>query len=214
MAKAGNTPNTSDQVWLSDALRHVTAAVGSRPRAEIKLQQWLAAGELPWIAGTWIPRQKYVRGKKPTPVIGPSNGDPVFWRIALDINWDGSSARESVVPFGAKAQGIQVSWARLLELQPGATLAPRQITPAEQEKWLAWARKPAEQEKLPPDRWLAWAREKYPREPSENPGAYIARLYSEMQKAKNVTKAWEFKTFHRRYYDQIKDEREAAKAGR
>jgi len=134
------------------------------------------------------------------PADGVSNGDPLFFRLA-DIEWDDSSAREASIPLGAKAQGIQVSWARLLELQPGANLAAR-------------ARKPAEQEKLPPDRWLAWARDKYPREPSENPGAYIARLYSEMQKAKNVTKAWEFKTFHRRYYDQIKDEREAAKAGR
>jgi hypothetical protein len=152
------------------------------------------------------------------PADGVSNGDPLFFRLA-DIDWDNSSAREASIPFGAKAQGIQVSWARLLELQPGANLAPRQIKPAD--RWLAWARKPAkqeklpdrprkpaEQEKLPPGRWLAWASDKYPREPSENPGAYIARLYSEMQKSKNVTKAWEFKTFHRRYYDQTKNERE------
>jgi hypothetical protein len=67
---------------------------------------------------------------------------------------------------------------------------------------------------LPPDRWLAWAREKYPREPGEKPGAYIERLYREMQKAKNITRVWEFKTCHRRYYEQLRAERGAAKAGR
>jgi hypothetical protein len=101
-----------------------------------------------------------------------------------------------------------LAWARKLAEQE--KLPPdRPRKPAEQEKLPPERpRELAEQEKLPPDRWLAWARDKYPREPSENPGAYIARLHSEMQKSKNVTKAWEFKTFHRRYYDQTKNERE------
>jgi hypothetical protein len=92
------------------------------------------------------------------PADGVSNGDPLFFRLA-DTDWDNSSAREASIPLGAKAQGIQVSWARLLELQPGANLA-------------AWAGKPAEQRKLPPDRWLAWARKEHPREQGEKTGVY------------------------------------------
>ena len=61
---------------------------------------------------------------------------------------------------------------------------------------------------MPPDRWLAWARKEHPREHGEKTGVYIERLHREMQKATNVMKGWEFKTFHRRYYDQTKNERE------
>jgi hypothetical protein len=131
MAKAATS--VSDWIWLSDALRHAQAAAGSRARAEFTLKQLLASGALSWTAVTWIPRHKYVRTTRggqmrAVPADGVSNGDPLFFRLA-DIDWDNSSAREASTPLGAKAQGIQVSWARLLELQPGANLA-------------AWARKP------------------------------------------------------------------------
>jgi hypothetical protein len=43
--------------------------------------------------------------------------------------------------------------------------------------------------------------------------ASIERLHREMQKATNVMKGWEFKTFHRRYYDQTKNERQEKARG-
>ena len=86
--------------------------------------------------------------------------------------------------------------ARLLELLPGGTReneeAPRQTKPAEL---------------LGPGDWQAWARKEYPQQRNERPTRYIRRLHGLMQKADNVTEAWESETFRVRYYEAVKAER-------
>ena len=58
---------------------------------------------------------------------------------------------------------------------------------------------------LQPKAWLAKALRNYPKEPNERTTtAYIRRLHGMMQKADNVTKAWDYPTFRNRYYEAVK----------
>ena len=65
-----------------------------------------------------------------------------------------------------------------------------------------------------PKEWLHDARKDNPQGKNERPIPYIQRLHDLMQKADNVTEVWKFKTFRRRYYEEVKAEQRAAQKER
>jgi hypothetical protein len=149
---------------------------------------------------------------------GPGEIDPDLWaearvdpatrRVIFLLPWTnpiapmfagdhGSSLMDEVFAFG-------------IELERGVTevrFPAHQPKPPEPERVEALApAKPAEREMLEPLAWQAWARNEYPKERNERSIAYIRRLYGEMKKADNVTEAWEFANFRRRYFEAVKAE--------
>ena len=95
MAKANDKSSTIDWIWLHDALMLVTPHFGS-VLAKIRLQEWLAAGELPWSCMQWdglnaegIARLDQENRVSIVGYIIPSvayhEGDPQFWRANLQL---------------------------------------------------------------------------------------------------------------------------------
>jgi hypothetical protein len=94
--------------------------------------------------------------------------------------------------------GIQVSREHLVALLPEE---PRERVEEHGQT------KPAERELLQPKAWLAWACKKYPKRRNERSIFYIRRLHGLMQEADNVTEAWKYENFRRRYYEAAKLDR-------
>ena len=206
MAKADDKSST--MIWLRDALALAVRAFGSVVLAKERLREWLAAGELPWSCMSWngLDAERIARLDREQrgwivghifPSVAYHEGDPQFWRANLNIDWEENGAWEKATG-GARAQGIKVSRARLLALLPEE---PRERVEEQGQT------KPAERELLEPKAWLAWACEKYPKQRNERSIPYIRRLHGLMQEADNVTEAWEYESFRRRYYEAAKLDR-------
>jgi hypothetical protein len=130
MAKADSTTSTSDWIWLWDALQLAFTVLGSKAGAKEQLTEWLAARKLPWDCTRWEALDdagiaELRRGLRkalmlaPIPSAAYYRGDPRFWGAScLKIDWADNAACEEVMG-GARAWGIKVPRARLLELLPG-----------------------------------------------------------------------------------------------
>jgi len=140
MAKADDTINTSDWVFLRDALDLAAVALGSRALARERLTEWLTAGKLQWSCLSWegldgagIAKLRQELRAAGIMSVAPSaayyNGDPQFWRSSLvEIDWGSNAAYEAVfVSDGARARGIKVSRAHLLALLPGVPRERKQL---------------------------------------------------------------------------------------
>jgi hypothetical protein len=202
MAKAGNTTSTPDWIWLRDALALAVEHLGSVALAKERLIEWLAAGKLPWACKSWkglnaeeiAKAEQQLRGGFIAfilPSAAYHEGDPKFWCVRLQIDWEDNAAREPVTG-GAKALGIKVSRERLL----GLLLEE----PRERVEELGQT-KPAERELLRPKAWLAEIRKDHPRQRNEPLVDYAHRLHDLMQEAA-VTKVWSFETLQRRLHDK------------
>jgi hypothetical protein len=136
MAKANDKSSTIYWIWLHDALALAIPHFGSAVLAEIRLKEWLAAGELPWSCKQWdgldaegIARldreQRELIDQKNRgwivlhilPSVAYHEGDPQFWRANLNIHWEENGARENATG-GARALGIRISRERLRALLP------------------------------------------------------------------------------------------------
>jgi hypothetical protein len=112
MAKA-NDANSTDMIWLRDALALALEALGSAALAKERLRKWLAAGELPWSCMEWkgldaeglaqkrreqlnAERLAVKRGVGRVIYSLPSaayySGDPRFWSATLGIDWEDNGA--------------------------------------------------------------------------------------------------------------------------
>jgi hypothetical protein len=128
MAKANDKSSTIDWIWLHDALMLAIPRFGSVVLAEIRLKEWLAAGELPWSCMQWdgldaegIARLDQENRVSIVGYIIPSvayhEGDPQFWRANYKIYWKQNWARQQATG-GARALGIKVSREHLVALVP------------------------------------------------------------------------------------------------
>ena len=205
MAKAGEATSTTDWIWLREALALAVAALGSVALAKERLQEWLAAGKVPWFCMAWegldaegIAKLQQELGAAAVIAVTPSaaycEGDPGFWgNPNLRIDWDDNNARErEEVTGGAKAQGVKVSRACVLALLPavpnGHKEAPQQAEPAERKL-------------LEPKAWLAKARKEHPQQRNEGRSAYAGRLHALMREAP-VKRTWQLNALRRRLYDK------------
>ena len=85
------------------------------------------------------------------PHVAYSDGDPAFWRAALEINWGENWARERYVVGGASAHGIKLSLEDVLALLPKALGEPDETT-VPSKMWIAReARQMKEAGEIPPE---------------------------------------------------------------
>ena len=140
MAKADDKSSTTDRIFLSKALELAVRRFGTETLAKRRLREWLKSGQLPWSSRDWYgpdaetiarlarenAENKYVGYFDPS---GPyRQGDPEFWAAPiLEIKWQENKAGETARG-GAVAEGIWVTYSRLLALLP-EKLRKREKTP-------------------------------------------------------------------------------------
>jgi hypothetical protein len=201
MAKAGDTSTTIVWIWLREALELAVRALGSVALAKEQLIEWLAAGKLPWSCMKWngldaedIAKAEQLLREGPIIHILPSaayhEGDPKFWRVRLQIDWEDNAACEPVTG-GARALGIKVSRKHFLLLLPEES---RERDEALQQT------EPAERNSMPPKVWLAKVRKEHPQRQNESHIDYTRRLHN-LMKAAPVTRQWTEATLYRRLYE-------------
>ena len=117
MAKADDASSTIDWIWLCDALREATKALGSQALAKRGLKELLAIGQLPWTCMLWEGREEPRR--KDEPQLGSLLAAVIcFWNAPSHwIDWEDNVARENTT-CGAQAMGIKVSRGHLLAALP------------------------------------------------------------------------------------------------
>ena len=133
MAKKASSNAITTWISLSDARERVVRAYdGAERLAESQLVEWLGGlgeRELRWSCKLFegpSASDLPARQRKATegavwwvaPDVAYSDGDPAFWRAALEINWGENWAREQYVVNGARAYGIKVVLEDLRALLP------------------------------------------------------------------------------------------------
>jgi hypothetical protein len=121
MAKADGNYTTT-WIPLFDARALVVKAFGAMQLAERLLKQWLGEGRVRWRCKRFEPARlsdlAALQKCLPVAKTAYSGGDPAFWRIDLEINWEEGSAREKYVHGGNRAYVIMVVREDLLALLP------------------------------------------------------------------------------------------------
>ena len=139
MAKKASSDATTTWILLSDARERVVRAYdGAERLAERQLVEWLGGlgeRELRWSCKLFegpsasdLPARQRKATEGAVWWVAPdaySDGDPAFWRAALEINWGENWAREQYVVDGARAYGIKVVREDVLALLPAEATATK-----------------------------------------------------------------------------------------